>query len=146
MMATNAELRSAAELYRNISADIADAMEGFCSATELTTLLYRLAEITRPMQSHILATVTADDDEPVSREKVLAIPGARILGPSRYAIQPGSPSYILVDMSEQADGVPVELAVCDPHTGSHVTVAWGPTMKNVHGLVESLSTKLKGGA
>lgn len=103
-------------------------------------------EFVRQLRDDCCECKPDDDDEPVTREKVLAIAGARILGPSRYAIQPESPCYILVDMSEQAGGVPVELAVCDPHTGSHVTVAWGPTMKIVRGLVESLSTKPKGGA
>lgn len=65
---TPKELRAAAERYRELSSDVADALQGFMDSSELTTLLFRLAEATAPMQSHILATVRDDDDEPVTVE------------------------------------------------------------------------------
>lgn len=65
---TPKELRAAADRYRELSSDVADAMQGFMDSSELTTLLFRLAEATAPMQSHILATVQDDDDEAVTDE------------------------------------------------------------------------------
>lgn len=70
------ELRAAAERYRDLSGDIADALEGGSphhTATYLGSLLHDLAEITTPMQSHILATVRDDDDEPVTKEWLFSI-------------------------------------------------------------------------
>lgn len=145
-MATNVELRAAADAYRDLSADIADAMEGFCSPTELTTLLYRLADITRPMQSHILATVPADDDddEPVTVERLEAWGGESCdfgaVG-ARWFYRDYALSIIAVNVE---DGWKVCVAH-SPHAWTDI-VRQRNTVGQMRQTLEGLGIALKGGA
>lgn len=84
---------------------------------------------------HVIGKVKADDDESVTREKLLAM-GAKILGPKLYAILKPV-AAVVVNMNDE----PVELFVMDLITDSRVTIAFNPTLGQVRLLCSVIDQK-----